>query len=66
MGELKPIRIMLVEDDKGDQKLITKSLTSQKLSNEVSITGTAEEALEYLSRSKAGDSTCPIPELTRT
>lgn len=63
MGELKPIRIMLVEDDKGDQKLISKSLTSQRISNEVTVAGTAEEALEYLSNSKAGDSDYPKPEL---
>ncbi len=63
MEELKPIRIMLVEDDLGDQKLIKASLSEQKIHNEVSVAGTAEEALEYLSAGKAGDSACPMPDL---
>jgi two-component system response regulator len=63
MEDLKPIRIMLVEDDPGDQKLIKTSLSSQKISNEVCTAETAEEALEYLSAGKAGDSDCPMPDL---
>ncbi len=63
MEELKPIIIMLVEDDPGDQKLIKASLLKQKVSNEVRVAETAEEALEYLSTAKTGDSDCPMPDL---
>jgi CheY-like chemotaxis protein len=63
MQDLKPIRIMLVEDDPGDQKLIRTSLSNQKISNEVCTADTGEEALEYLSAGKAGDSDCPMPDL---
>ena len=63
MGNLEPVKILLVEDDLGDQKLIKTSLTHQKISNELSIAGSGEEALDYLSRSKAGDSESPMPDL---
>jgi len=63
MKNLRPIRIMLVEDDPGDQKLIQMSLLNQKIANEVFITESGEEALEYLSACKAGDNETPVPEL---
>lgn len=63
MERLKPIRIMLVEDDPGDQKLIKTSLSNQNLSNEFCTFESAEEALDYLSAGKGGDSECPMPEL---
>jgi len=63
MQDLKPIRIMLVEDDKGDQKLIKNSLAKQKVTNDVCIAENAEEALDYLAGSKRGDSACPMPDL---
>lgn len=63
MEDLKPIRIMLVEDDKGDQKLIKTSLAKEKVTNDVCISENAEEALDYLAASKRGDSTCPMPDL---
>ena len=63
MTQLKPIRIMLVEDDPGDQKLIRQSILNQKLANDVCIVETAEEALEYLSVVKSGERDWPAPEL---
>jgi len=63
MEELKQVTILLVEDDRGDQKLIKKSLLGQKLINEVFIAESAEDALEYLSGSKAGDGEHPMPDL---
>lgn len=63
MEDLRPITIMLVEDDPGDQKLIRQSLLKQRISNEVRIVNTAEEALEYLSKAKDGNSECPVPDL---
>ncbi len=63
MQNLKPATILLVEDDPGDQKLIKLSLERQKISNDVFVVETGEEALDYLSRSKAGDSECPSVDL---
>ena len=63
MENLKPVTILLVEDDPGDQKLIKLSLERQRISNDVFVAETAEEALDYLSRSKAGDSECPPIDL---
>ncbi|RKY25018.1 MAG: response regulator [Planctomycetota bacterium] len=63
MGNLEPVKILLVEDDLGDQKLIKTSLTHQKISNKIFIAQNGEDALDYLSRSKAGDSKSPMPDL---
>ena len=63
MENLRSIRIMLVEDDPGDQKLIQKSLLNQKIANEIIVAESGEEALEYLSAGKNGDDEHPIPEL---
>ena len=63
MEDLKSITILLVEDDPGDQKLIKQSLLKQRISNAVRIVSTAEEALEYLSNAKDGNSNCPVPDL---
>ncbi len=60
---IKPIIIMLVEDDPGDQKLIKQSLLKQKINNELSITGTAEEALEFLEKAKDDVDGFPVPDL---
>ncbi len=60
---VEKINILLVEDDPGDQKLIKKSLLDQQIANEVFVAECGEDALEYLSRSKAGDDGCPKPNL---
>jgi len=48
MEKIKPATILLVEDDPGDQKLITVSLKNQKLGNKVHIAGSGEEAMDFL------------------
>ena len=48
MEEMRPATILLVEDDPGDQKLITVSLRNQKLATGVHIMGSGEEAMEFL------------------
>lgn len=60
---VEKINILLVEDDPGDRKLIGKSLAEQEMDIEVFVAESGEEALEYLSRSKAGESGCPKPNL---
>lgn len=63
MELLKQAVILLVEDDPGDQKLIKKSLESQKVRNEVVVAECAEDALEYLAESKTGNREYPMPDL---
>jgi CheY-like chemotaxis protein len=63
MENLKPVNILLVEDDPGDQKLIKTSMLEQKLANKLYIVSSGEEALEYLKQSKNGNSETPWPEL---
>ena len=48
MEKIKPATILLVEDDPGDQKLITVSLKNQKLGNEVYTADSGEEAMDFL------------------
>ena len=56
-------RVLVVEDDPGDQKLVKKSLDRDKIANELHIANSGEEALEYLQRSKNGDKDAPMPDL---
>jgi len=63
MENLKPVNILLVEDDPGDQKLIKNSMLEQKMSNKLNIVSSGEEALEYLEQSKNGNCETPWPEL---
>jgi len=63
MTPIKPITIMLVEDDPGDQKLIKQSLLKQRISNEIHITSTGEEALEFLEKAKDDVDGFPVPDL---
>jgi len=63
MKQDEPITIMLVEDDPGDQKLIKQSLLKQRISNEIHITSTGEEALEFLEKAKDNVDGFPVPDL---
>ena len=63
MEKIKSATILLVEDDPGDQKLITVSLKNQKLGNKVHIVGSGEEAMDFLyQRGKYSDG-APLPDL---
>ena len=48
MCVFSPIRIMLVEEDRGDRKRIISSLLEQDISSDICMAETAEESLEYL------------------
>jgi CheY-like chemotaxis protein len=63
MEDVKAIKIMLVEDDLGDQKLIKQSLKKQKICNEVFVANDAEEALEYLEKAKSDSEKYPLPDI---
>lgn len=63
MNNFKSAIILLVEDDIADQKLIKKSFNNSKIANEMHFCNGAEEALEYLNKSKADDADSPMPDL---
>lgn len=63
MADLGSIKIMLVEDDPGDRKLIKGALLKQKIGNEVIVAESGEDALDYLANSKAGNGEYPSPDL---
>ena len=45
---LKPVEILLVEDNPGDVELTKKALTKSKLANNLDVVNDGEEALAYL------------------
>jgi CheY-like chemotaxis protein len=49
---MKPIHILLVEDNEGDILLITEALSEGKISNTISIVKDGWEAIQYLERNK--------------
>jgi len=59
MDIYKAVTIMLVEDDPGDQKLIKTSLREQRVTNSPIVAGSAEEALEYLEKTKTDEAAMP-------
>ena len=63
MDMYRSVVILLVEDDPGDQKLIKMSLASKRIINDLRITSSAEEALEYLEMAKNDDPEAPMPDL---
>ncbi len=63
MDALKTTVVLLVEDDTGDQKLVKKALANREMVNKLYVVASAEEALEYLQRSKCGDVESPRPNL---
>ncbi|MEE8379676.1 MAG: response regulator [Gammaproteobacteria bacterium] len=63
MNRITPIKILLVEDDPADQKLIKMSLRNQEITSELCVVNNAEEALDFLcSRGSYSDQTTP-PDL---
>jgi CheY-like chemotaxis protein len=63
MNSLRAVVILLVEDDAGDQKLITQSLKAEKVSNSIQIVGSGEAAIEYMNAAIEGDASKPLPDL---
>ncbi|HSV26709.1 MAG TPA: response regulator [Sedimentisphaerales bacterium] len=63
MNNMRPVTILLVEDDTGDQKLIAQSLRAEKVSNQIKMVGSGEEAIEYMTASLAGEQGKPLPDL---
>ena len=63
MIQLEPLTILLVEDDIADQKLILRSITDQKIANDIEIVNSGEEGLEYLNECKQGSNIKMMPDL---
>ena len=63
MEIFKSVVILLVEDDPGDQKLIKKSLCSDRIKNELYTASSGEQAWEYLRKSKTDNEDIPMPDL---
>lgn len=63
MENLEAITILLVEDDPGDQKLIRTSLMKQRIANDVQVASSGEEAMDYLTVCKAGQTGHSMPVL---
>ena len=63
MIQLEPLTILLVEDDRADQKLIQKSLADQKIANDLEIVDSGEEGLEYLNDCKKHENGKLLPNL---
>ena len=63
MNMYKPAKIMLVEDDSGDQKLIKLSLKSQCISNDIVVAENAEVALEHLDSIRDAQCVDEVPDL---
>jgi len=63
MIELRPITILLVEDDPADQKLIKVSLESQLVANDLYVVNTGEEGMDFLHQRGDYSSVVPRPDL---
>lgn len=63
MQNSKNIVVLIVEDDPIDQKSIEKAFNNQEVIDKVYTVSSAEEALEYLNRSKEHNEDSPRPSL---
>jgi len=63
MIELRPVVILLVEDDQADQKLIKTSLKSQLVANDLYVVNTGEEGMDFLHQRGDYSSVVPRPDL---
>jgi CheY-like chemotaxis protein len=63
MIQLEPLTILLVEDDRADQKLIQRSLEDQKIANDLEIVNSGEEGLGFLKDRIQYSDRNPLPDL---
>ncbi len=62
MNEVRPVDILLVEDNPGDVRLTKEALKDAKVLNEIFVARDGVEALEFLHR-KGRFSKVPLPDL---
>lgn len=63
MNVFECIEILLIEDDRGYQKLIKRTLEKDKIINSTKCVSTCEEALDYLSEKFSDNSDHILPNL---
>ncbi len=63
MQNSKNVVVLIVEDDPIDQKSIERAFNNQEVIDQVHVVSSAEEALDYLQRSKEQDSDAFRPNL---
>lgn len=63
INSIAPVNILLVEDDRADQKLIRTSLSAQKIESNLHIANSAEEALDFLLSYGSSSSNKPPTDL---
>lgn len=61
-GAVRPIEILLVEDDEGDVLLTTEALEASKVTNNMHVARNGEEALKFLRREQ-GYHDVPRPDI---
>ncbi|MDX1658365.1 MAG: response regulator [Nitriliruptorales bacterium] len=59
---VRPVRILMVEDDEADVLLAVESLKQSKIRNDIEVVGTGEEAMRYL-RGEGEHAGRPQPDL---
>jgi CheY-like chemotaxis protein len=62
MNEVRPVDILLVEDNPGDVRLTKEALRDAKVLNEIFVARDGVEAMEFLNR-KGRFSDMPLPDL---
>jgi CheY-like chemotaxis protein len=62
MNEVRPVDILLVEDNPGDVRLTKEALRDAKVLNEIFVARDGVEAMEFLNR-KGRFSNVPLPDL---
>jgi two-component system, chemotaxis family, response regulator Rcp1 len=62
MNEVRPVDILLIEDNPGDVRLTKEALRDAKVSNEIFVARDGVEAMEFLQR-KGRFSIMPLPDL---
>jgi CheY-like chemotaxis protein len=63
MEGLKPLVILLVEDDPADQKLVKTSLKNHKIANDIYAVQSGEEGMDFLHRRGNYSNGTPQPDL---
>ena len=61
-ADVRPIEILLVEDDEGDVLLTTEALEASKITNNMHVARNGEEALKFLRREQ-GYQDVPRPDI---
>jgi chemotaxis family two-component system response regulator Rcp1 len=62
MNTIRPIEILLVEDNPGDVRLTQEALRESRILNELSVVGDGASAIDFLER-RGAYASAPVPDL---